>query len=192
MDQSEQSDSTDIAIVSPNADITLVVGPDEKQIQVQSIILKETSKPFAAMLSENWKDPDTKVIKLPEDDADAMLQICMALHHRYSHLSTDLPPSTMLDIAIIADKYFLLDTLRCVASRYWLSNEAADPMPHTVKRHGLEGMLKCATAAWMFDEADAFLNFTHSLIFDWSKSYIFSRGTILDIFMDPSLPGKRA
>lgn len=191
MDQSEP-ESTDVAIVSPNADITLVVGPNKKQIRVQSVFLTETSKPFAAMLSGTLKDPNTKVIELPDDNADAMVQICIALHRHYNELSTNPPPATVLEFAIIADKYLLLETLSCVARRYWLSAQAVGKPFHAVQRHGLIGMLQYATAAWIFDDADAFWSHTRGLIIDWEDSYIVEKGTRLDIVMDQAISGEWA
>lgn len=105
MDPPRQSVSADITHVSSNRDITLVVGSIKKNIRVQTVILTETSKPFAAMLGDTWKVPNPRTIDLPDDDAAAMLEICLALHHKYSKLSTDLPPSTIIEIAILADKY---------------------------------------------------------------------------------------
>jgi len=188
--QPKQTKSTEIAIVSPNADITLVVGPNKKQIRVQSAVLKETSKPFAAMLSETWKDPKKTTVDLPDDHADAMLEVCIALHQHYDQLSRELPPATILEIAIIADKYLVLETLSCMVNRYWLSTEIPGQVKRTVKAHGLVGMLQYTVAAWMFDDAEAFRCHTLNLVYEWDKSYIVDEGTRLDTFMDSTLLGE--
>jgi hypothetical protein len=170
MDPPGQSESAGITNVSMKGDFTLVVGPIKKQIRIQPAILKETSKPFAVMLCDTWKAPNAQTIDLPDDDAAAMLEICLALHHKYSKLSTELSPN-ILKIAILADKYFLVETLACVASHYWLTRAADQPSP-ILERHVCLGMLQLATAACMFEDAFAFGRYTRSLFSDWARSYL--------------------
>lgn len=174
--------------VASNGDITLIVGPDKMRICVQSAILSISSKPFAAMLSPTWKAPDVKTVDLPDDDAEAMLEICHALHKNYDKLQTRPTPETLLEIAILADKYFLLSPLASIAKRFWLVGKD-HPRPYTIKSDGFLGMMQATAAAKMFD-ACVFATYTGELVCHWGLSYVIGSPGCADLFMTESLSSK--
>ena len=63
------------------------------------------------MLSPHFKEGSTlfaqsKVsISLPEDDPDAMVILCKALHMRFDMRAEEISAATLLKIGVVADKY---------------------------------------------------------------------------------------
>jgi hypothetical protein len=107
-------------------DVVLVVGPEQLKLRVHSLILKATSKPFAAMLGPNWTKghdkPDRDMpmeVLLPEDNAISLKYICAIAHYQNQMIPDDLTAQDVLGIAIMADKYDIVDALS-LASRPWL------------------------------------------------------------------------
>ncbi|KAL2782445.1 hypothetical protein BJX66DRAFT_345827 [Aspergillus keveii] len=110
--------------IAADGDVILVVGPERLKLRVHSLNLKATSRPFSAMLGPIWKEgrdllqDESVEILLPEDNAKAMEYIC-AVTHQNKMMSHTMTPLDVLEVAVVADKYDLVDALR-FASESWL------------------------------------------------------------------------
>jgi hypothetical protein len=110
--------------IAADGDVILVVGPERLKLRVHSLNLKATSRPFSAMLGPIWKEgrdllqDESVEILLPEDNAKAMEYIC-AVTHQNKMMPHTMTPLDVLEVAVVADKYDLVDALR-FASESWL------------------------------------------------------------------------
>lgn len=157
-----------VADLAVTGDVFLVVGPEQLKLRVHSLILKTTSKPFTAMLGPNWtKDHDQPnidkpmEIPLPEDNAISIKYICAITHYQNQMVPETLAAQDVLEIAITADKYDVVDAL-ALAIRPWL--RACD-------KSAAELML-LATAAYLFRSPQAFREITKALVLDYDGSYL--------------------
>lgn len=154
--------------IAPTGDIVLVVGPEERQLRVQTLILEGASKAFAALLSPNRKDgrhvTDADGIlrlRLPEDDAMWMKCICEIIHHRPGSLAESLSVSDILGIAHMVDKYDFIAAMALTSGMLLLSgNRKADEL------------MVLMVAAFLFQNASAFKMITKSLILNHGDSYL--------------------
>ena len=111
--------------VDPTGDITLLLhnSQDGKQIQssirVSSKVLSLASPVFAAMLSPNFAEgqglrnttsQETLAINLHDDNIEAMLWLCKALHFKQD-LNIAIDFSLLTELAILCDKYELMSVL---------------------------------------------------------------------------------
>jgi hypothetical protein len=112
--------------IAADGDVILVVGPEKIGLRVHSLNLKATSKPFSAMLGPIWKEgrdllqDESVEIPLPEDNAKALEYICAIIHHQNKMLPLTMTPLDVLEVAVVVDKYDLVDALR-FASESWPS-----------------------------------------------------------------------
>lgn len=80
------------------------------------------------MLSTHFKEGNTlsaqsKVsIPLPEDDPDAMVILCKALHMRFDMRAEEISAETLLKIGVVADKYDCSLGLG-VLPHYWINQQ---------------------------------------------------------------------
>lgn len=118
-------------IADPNGDVILVVGTENpKSILVSSKILTLASPVFAKMLGPNFleghelSDRGTQPyeLRLPEDDAEAIIHICHLLHFqcKVDDFSNHLTLSLFEKVALLCDKYNCASALS-PWSRVWLS-----------------------------------------------------------------------
>jgi hypothetical protein len=168
MSDHEKSQPACVVEIAETGDVFLVIGPEKLKLRVQSLILKATSKPFAAMLGPNWtKDREQSCqekpmeILLPEDNAASLKYICAVTHSRSQMIPEDLSAQDILDIAIVADKYDFVDALE-MANRSWLriceKNEA--------------GNMALMAAAYVLRNAQAFRQASKALVMDYAGSYL--------------------
>lgn len=154
--------------IAADGDVILIVGITKKRLRVRSVLLKSASKVFAAMLGLYFSEGQDicsdhpKEIPLPEDDVAAMQTICEVMHHRNDAASDLLASSDVLQVAIAANKYDCLNTLR-YASAHWLK---------LTKPSNMQDLLALMAAAYLFDSAQAFGEITNALILDHKDSYI--------------------
>ena len=109
----------------PAGDFLLVLETDEdgkptqSSIRVSSKVLSLASPVFAAMLSPRFAEgqalltstsPDTPSTSLPDDNSEAMIWLCKALHFR-KDLTVDIEFSPLRELAILCDKYDLVGAL---------------------------------------------------------------------------------
>lgn len=168
MSDQEKAQPACVVEIAETGDIFLVVGPEKLKLRVQSLILKATSKPFAAMLGPNWTkgyeqpSPEKPVkILLPEDNSVSLKYICAAIHSRSQMIPGNISAQDILEIAIVADKYDFVDAL-VLASRAWLriceNNEAAN--------------MALLAAACVFRNAQFFRQTSKALVMDYAGSYL--------------------
>ncbi|OQD74383.1 hypothetical protein PENDEC_c011G04115 [Penicillium decumbens] len=154
--------------IAAAGDLVLVIGPEKLKLRVHSLILKTASKPLAAMLGLNWKEgrdmlgADKPVeLLLPEDSATALKYICAIIHYQNNTVPKILGAHDILDIAITAGKYDLLEPLT-FATETWLRAHNKEP----------GDLMALATVAFLFQNAQVFKAMTKALILDYGGSYL--------------------
>lgn len=145
-----------------------VVGQEEKRMKVQSVILLAASTTFDALLGPSFIEgrnissehpPD---ISLPEDDAVALQIIFSILHYRMEAIDDPLDPTIVLRVAIMADKYDLIQSLD-FAIREWLRCDTVrDP----------KQLWQLAVASRWFSNKKGFEDSTRTLLLHYGGSYI--------------------
>ena len=110
----------------PAGDLLLVLEtdkdgkPTQSSIRVSSKVLSLASPVFAAMLSPRFAEgqalltstsTDTPSISLPDDNSEAMIWLCKALHFT-KDLTVDIDFSLLRELAILCDKYELVGALK--------------------------------------------------------------------------------
>ena len=121
--QSSSPSSTD---VDPHGDVLLLLGPSKNvSLRVSSKALTLASPVFAAMFSPRFSEgqplsssTEVRSVPLPEDDPEAMTQICYAIHF-YATVPRTISMSLLEDIASLCDKYDLTVAL-AAWSELWL------------------------------------------------------------------------
>ena len=107
--------------IAGDGDVILIVGePAEAKLLVHSVVLTAASKVFSALLGPNFREGQAvrsseqpKEIKLPEDDARAMSDMCHLLHGKHvDELLKAVTSARVLSYAIVVDKYACVDALR--------------------------------------------------------------------------------
>ena len=168
MEELEDNQTSTILNIADDGDIILVTGPEQIKLRVYSLFLKAVSKPFSAMFGPDWKeghnmlDRDGPVeVLLPEDNATAMQFICKIIHHRNRNIPQNLAACDVLEVAITAQKYDCVDALK-FASGNWLR-------PHESKAADL---MLLTTAAYLFQNAQAFEDTTKALVLNYSGPYL--------------------
>ncbi|KAF5613258.1 uncharacterized protein FSUBG_988 [Fusarium subglutinans] len=122
--------SDSVTQITPDGDVMLVVGQSQHKIQVSSHFLKLISPVFRAMLDAPMKErnalankPDHEdpiEIILPEDKEQPMDQVLRTLYSS-DPSATKFSVSEAKEIAILADKYGMVERLQVFAS-FWLLN----------------------------------------------------------------------
>jgi hypothetical protein len=168
-DTNESIDSiatqTEIATLG---DTILVVGLYNKKIRVCSSVLKNASKYFRLLFGPHFaegQDLDSnnpKEVSMPDDNARALEIICNVIHLRNDAVPRSLSPKDIFEIAIAADKFDCVVALR-YAGAVWLNPE------------GVENILELSylmSAAYIFDDAQAFGDITLSMMLNHKDSYL--------------------
>ncbi|KAK5680605.1 hypothetical protein LTS10_007538 [Elasticomyces elasticus] len=86
-------------------------------------------------------------IPLPDDDPEAMIMLCRALHLRFVAMPDVLTPAALLALSVVADKYDCRGTLR-FASEIWIRNAMQTTAPCD--------LVNLLTAAYLFQQAKVF------------------------------------
>jgi hypothetical protein len=60
--------------------VTLVIGPDEQELTVCGHLLAKTSEFFETALKKEWKEGQTRIIKLPEDNVESVTHYLDFVH----------------------------------------------------------------------------------------------------------------
>ncbi|KAK1774097.1 hypothetical protein QBC45DRAFT_338420 [Copromyces sp. CBS 386.78] len=136
-------------------DIVLIVGPGKEQIPAVSAILKAASPVFAAMLSPPWLESNSKEISLPDDDADAMRFITLALsyHNENEIVTRPRVPMEILNIAMAVEKYDLCMALKFVLD--YLLRQAIESFEPVVSE-GADDIVYLCAAAYVLDRCEYF------------------------------------
>ena len=173
-----QSDEPSHLHIAPEGDIILVVGEHaaQKKIQVYSCILKLASRVFAAMLGPHFAEGQRissihpGAIALPDDDVDAMVEICEVLHHRYTHIEHLPEVDKIYNIASTADKYECTYALRPTFAA-WMTTFEPDNR-YGQCRYKINDLFKLMAATYIFDDARGFKKVTTPLVMHYTENYV--------------------
>ncbi|EME88561.1 uncharacterized protein MYCFIDRAFT_85006 [Pseudocercospora fijiensis CIRAD86] len=135
---------------------------DPFHLRVSSKNLMRASPVFAALLGPQFREGQAKrssqdplEVALPEDDGNAMSMICQQLHpgHKLpSGPAAKMDVATILDYAVLVDKYALVSFLRLQAEAIllsWLVNEN-----NAIR--GFDCFLKIIAASYLLEQKQAF------------------------------------
>jgi len=167
-DKKDVLESNAIINIAQSGDVLLIIGPEQKQIKVYSIILRCASKVFDTMLGPNFQEgqnllPDTpKEILLPEDGAVGFELLLNVIHYRMDVLSDEITPDLICYVSVIAEKYGLVDAMRWTI-RDWLR-------PKKTKTEPLK-LWQLAIASFCFRDERAFAILTRKLIMSHDGSF---------------------
>lgn len=157
-------------IIAPQGDVIFVVGKDEKEIQIQSEILKLASPVFAAMLGPNFMEGQRLLsadghpvsIALPDDNAQAFTCICRVLH--WCNFNDATPtPACLLEVALLAEKYDMEKPLRYATDR-WIRS-------HSDSKN-TEELWKLVVASHYLGLEKAFEQSSHKLLLLRTESFM--------------------
>ncbi|KAF8861819.1 hypothetical protein BDZ45DRAFT_739983 [Acephala macrosclerotiorum] len=172
--------------VAPDGDVVFLIGSEKARVRVYSLILKNASKVFSAMLGPQFSEGRTLLvansqlpteISLPEDDPEAMTVICRILHGRNETFTKRLKSTEILNVSIAADKWDCVVPLTW-AIKDWLKCEGV--------KDGKE-LWNLTLASYWFQNEEAFETLTRALIFHHRGPY-----SVLDgqDGLDASIPMK--
>jgi len=157
--------------ITPDGDVTLIIGEEDAQFKVHSLVLKTASKVFAAMLSPQFGEGRSLVengsakITMPEDDAAAMEIILNVLHlqNNAPAVRDNHDPSMIVRIAVAADKYDCKVAME-FAVKGWLRSLPCI----TTDAHQLFDLLK---ATYWFEDEECFRRTSLGLMVHYGGSY---------------------
>lgn len=162
----ELSDST--TEIAANGDVFLVIGFRKRRIQVNSVVLRNASKYFNAMFGPNFSEGQDlkgsviKEIPMPDDNAAALEILFNIIHLRNTAVPESLKPNKVFELAVVADKFDCIIPVKH-ASMQWLRPKTAMDI--------LE-MGHLMAAAYILDNARAFMDITWEMIFRNGGSYL--------------------
>jgi hypothetical protein len=165
---STDESSTAVTEIAANGDVILIVGPDKRRLQVDSICLKKASKYFRVMFGPHFSEGQDlggnspKEVLMLDDNANVLEIICNIIHLRNDAVPEILTPDEVFEIAIAADKFDCGIALKH-ATALWLN-------PRDVK--GIVELGRLMAAAYMLDNARAFGEITLSMILRHKESYL--------------------
>ncbi|KAK3668514.1 hypothetical protein LTR22_000808 [Elasticomyces elasticus] len=147
--------------IASDGDVILIcsIGDSNKQVssyrlRVSAGSLSTGSSVFKAMLGPRFKEGRQLAssvtaieIPLPDDDPEAMIMLCRALHLQFVAMPDVLTPAALLALSVVADKYDCTGTLR-FASEIWIKNAMHTTVPLD--------MVNLLTAAYLFQQAKVF------------------------------------
>lgn len=157
---------TTMSEISAGGDVTFVVGPEEKRLRVCSIILKNASKYFTALLGPHFCEGQDigksipKEILLPEENAQSLEVIFNVIHLRNEAVPKSLTSTSILEIAIAADKFDCIVAMQHV-SMIWLNPKGVTDA---------QEIGRLMTAAYVLDNAEAFSDVTRWIVMHHQKS----------------------
>lgn len=108
-------------VMDPHGDITLVVGAEKGSVRcarnilrLSSPVMKKLLDPesrFAEATTTDISDDGTKHIQLPEDESEPWIMVLRIVHHKVKDLPKKLSFDLLAGVAVICDKYDLLDCI---------------------------------------------------------------------------------
>lgn len=154
-----------VEIAAFSSDLTLVVGAEKMRLQVLSHVLGAASKKLEELVGNAVKTESQNletelntrqecVIRLPQDDANAMTIICYIIHLRGDLMPTGFTYDQVFAMAKIVQKYELHRAASLVAGQ-WFVYDA---------RNGIVGNGKLLLAADLMDNYTAYLQISHGLL----------------------------
>ena len=163
----ETNTGTGDMVVDEDGDVILEANmpKNDKRFRVSSKILSLASPVLRKMFHSGFKEamelrdvPSQSVIDLPDDDADALLVICNALHHLIAAVPEMLPIETLVKMSMLSDKYD-----KGASLRGWSSTWVKKSMESTSDLTTLEELLY---AAYSLDAAESFFEVSRKMICD--------------------------
>ena len=149
------------------------------RIPVRSDVLSCASPVFKAMLGPNFSEGQAlrstinpKIITLEDDDIESMTILCILLHKDLStvHLNTSeklaetADPTRVFGVAVLADKYALVDHLE---NDLGLSLLAPFIRKHEGRKLDVSQALHLVAAAYLLQQAELFSLFARRLAIDY-------------------------
>ena len=141
---------------------------------VSSTTLSNASKYFATLFGprfsegQDQRSPDNpKQIRLPEDEPQAMLDLCMVLQGRRTDFSNAVPPLTtrILQLAVVVDKYQCAEILHLQNKAIllaWLNHWKIT----SFEQHG-----DILAASYLLRQARSFIEVTKRMILEHHETY---------------------
>ena len=160
-----------------NGDVLLDL--EHGRIPVQSDVLTRASPVFKAMLGPNSSEgqeprsaANPKIIALEDDDIESMTTLCILLHKDVStvhlnasdELAETAEPSRIFRVAILADKYSLVDHLENDMGVNLLAPFTGN---HQARKLDLSQALHLVAAAYLLQQAELFSLFARRLTIDY-------------------------
>ncbi|KAF7557871.1 hypothetical protein G7046_g5934 [Stylonectria norvegica] len=118
----------------PDGDLILIVGEEEMELRVHSLLLKLASPVFAVMLGPNFSegrklqeaaDGEPVIIPLPDDDAQSFLTLYRVLRGPEDEL--EIPNAgALLELGVLVDKYNFVSRFKFPAN-YWFQTMQENP-----------------------------------------------------------------
>ncbi|KAF2000416.1 hypothetical protein P154DRAFT_492065 [Amniculicola lignicola CBS 123094] len=179
--QNSDIPSTSVVEIATNGDVILVVGPEEKRLQVCSSVLKNASKYFKNMFGPHFSEgqdlttSSPKEIPMPEDDANVLEIICNIIHLRNDDVPEAVSPTKALGLAVAADKFECVVAVKH-ASTLWLK-------PREVQ--DITELGRLVAAAYILDSTRAFSDITLCMVLHHKDSYLSLAGE--DLGLDESV-----
>lgn len=104
-------------VLHDDGDVTLVVGKAggvQQPIQASKTTMSLASPVWKAMFSRVWAEHAASEILLPDDDVSATLTVLRIAHLQFQDLPKkgDFSPTSLLNLAVICDKYDLVRIVR--------------------------------------------------------------------------------
>lgn len=159
------ADKASVINVDPSGDVILGVScPDgQKRLLVSSKVQTLASPVFAAMFKSHFKEglssypTSTKPpIPLPDDDAEAFIVLCNAIHYRTDDVPKKLTSTCLENLAIICDKYNCTSAL-APWSAMWFQAK--------IDSFDAKDLHKLFFAAYILDSPDAFSRISWEILF---------------------------
>ncbi|OLN83067.1 hypothetical protein CCHL11_09651 [Colletotrichum chlorophyti] len=162
--------------VVPDGDVVLVVGLGEEttELRADSIILKRASRVFGAMLGPRFAEgqrlqergSEPVKINLPDEDPEIMELVLNILHHQNSRVCQMAAADSILEVAVVADKYDLVDALRYASQTMLHYHEPS------VEHLTVGDLWRLGLAAGLLNEGKAFEKITRMLVWNHTVPYI--------------------
>jgi hypothetical protein len=112
--------------------VTLVVGPEEKEMFVHGTYLTDGSDFFKAALKKEWTEGQTRVIKFPEEDPETMAHFMTFVYHGQLPFEGVLPQNRN----DYAARWCILIDLYVYGERFlyrWIQNAVIKEMVHLTR-----------------------------------------------------------
>ncbi|CAJ0550308.1 Ff.00g102380.m01.CDS01 [Fusarium sp. VM40] len=174
------------------ADVTFIAqneSQDEMRVCVNSVIMKNASPVFEAMLGPHFKEGHALAqarsgpveIALPEDDAVAFGHICQVLHCQADTNLLEPCPELLLSIWIVVQKYDLKNAVK-LSMGHWVWRQLE-------WRSGLEDLWFLALLCSQIGETNAFRSVTQQLMLSGNLSFV-KLATKLEAWTKGIIPGR--
>ncbi|XPS72276.1 hypothetical protein M3J09_004443 [Ascochyta lentis] len=128
-------DRQQTVVLHDGGDVVLVVGEAggiQQPIQASKTAMSMASPVWKAMFSHVWAEHEASEISLPDDDVEAMLLVLRIAHLRFQDLPSKglFPLNSLLNLAVVCDKYDLVHLVRPFLDLYGWAKPASTVYEH--------------------------------------------------------------